>query len=87
MAAQDLPTGIKLQTNLESYEAWAFLKFMERTGRRNHDACRTIVREWFYLKRDELREEFGISREEWERERGGNVLPLAKGRKRQTSGG
>lgn len=87
MATQDPPAGVKLQTNLDGYEAWAFLKLMERTGRRNHDACRTIVRDWFHLKRDELRAEYGISREEWEREKGGNVLPISKGRKSPAKGG
>ena len=81
MAAQDPTAGVKLQAKIDGYEAWAFLRYMEHAGRKNHDACRTIIREWFHLKRDELQDEYGISREEWEREKGGNVLPMAGSQK------
>jgi hypothetical protein len=72
---------VKLQANLDGYEAWAFSRLMQRSGRKNHDQCRTIVREWFQLRRQELRDEYGISREDWERERGGNVRPMTRTRK------
>lgn len=87
MATGGTPSAVKLQAKLDGYEAWAFSRLMERMGRKNHDVCRTLVREWFQLKRDELREQYGISREEWERERGGNVRTLASGQKRPPKGG
>jgi hypothetical protein len=82
MADDDSPTSVKLQAKLDGYEAWAFSRLMEKEGRKNHDLCRHIVREWFKLMRDELRHEYGVSREEWERQKGGNVQPITKGRKR-----
>lgn len=82
MAHEDSPPTVKLQANLDGYEAWAFTRLMEKEGRKNHDLCRSIVREWFRLKSDELRRDFGVSHEEWERQRGGNIRPIAKGRKR-----
>jgi hypothetical protein len=80
-----MPTDpVKLQAKLDGYEAWAFRRLMERKGWRIHDLSRFIVREWFHLKRDELRDEYGVSREEWERGRGGNVRPIER-RKDQTN--
>lgn len=87
MADEDTPTTVKLQANLDGYEAWAFAQLMEKKGRKNHDLCRSIVREWFRFKSEELRRDFGVSREEWERQKGGNVRLIAKGRKRPPGGG
>jgi hypothetical protein len=86
MANDDPAVPVKLQANLDGYEAWAFAQLMEKEGRKNHDLCRSIVREWFRLKGDELRKEYGVSREEWERQKGGNVSPItrqSKGRKKE----
>jgi hypothetical protein len=85
--ADDASPGLKLQTTIDGYEAWAFSRMMERTGWKHHDLCRSIVREWLHLKRDELCDEYGVSREEWEREKGGNVRPIGKGRKRSSGEG
>lgn len=82
MSDEDTPSTVKLQANLDGYEAWAFTQLMDRDGRKNHDLCRSIVREWFRFKGEELRKEYGLSREEWERQKGGNVRPIARGRKR-----
>jgi hypothetical protein len=87
MASPDAQPPLKLQANLatDSYEGWAVERLMDR-GWRNHDLCRTIVREWLVLKREELEREHGISRELWERERGGNVRYMATTRKSQKDG-
>ena len=81
MATSSNPVGLKLQAKLDGYEAWAFSRLMELEGRKNHDLCRTIIREWFQLKREHLRDQFGVSLDAWDRENGGNVRQMAKGRK------
>lgn len=81
MADAKPPAGLKLQTNLDGYEAWAFSRLMEMEGRKNHDLCRTIVREWFQLKRQELSDQFGVSRDAWDLERNGNVQSITNRRK------
>lgn len=82
--ADDDSSTIKLQAQIDGFEGWALLRIMERTGWRNHDLCRSIVREWLALKREQLREDYGVSREKWEREKGGNVRQISKGRKTRT---
>ena len=81
MASTSEPGRVKIQAwlNLDTYEGWAVARLLS-TNWKNNDLCRTIVREWLVSKSGELRSEHGVSREAWERERGGNVRQMPKGR-------
>jgi len=81
--------NIKLQASIDGYEGWALARMLKKTGWKNHDLCRTIVREWVMAQREELRKEYGISREQWELEVEGNVRRMEGRRpsKAPTDGG
>ncbi len=78
----DSPQRFKFQVwlGLSSYEGWAVARMLTK-GWKTHDLCRTIVREWLVSKREELQQEYGVSRQAWEQEKGGNVRSISKERK------
>lgn len=74
-------TKPKMQATLDGYLGWAFVRLVERTGEKSADIAKWIVREWLEQRADHLRDEYGISRDEWERATGGNVTNFQRNSK------
>lgn len=85
MANSDDRVKLQAWLSLDSYEGWAIAHILDK-GWKNHDLCRTIVREWLSSNSAELQKEYGASRAAWEQERGGKVLPIANGRRAKPHG-